>query len=157
MNTPPPRPPEYFAVTQGDASRAQAALQMLDFLASQLKYFPEWRGEDELRVRVDELSHSDMHARFGFMWVRDDESGSGILALGIGAEDWVVADISLDAAPTRRFWIERIYEEIEIWPDGGISTASPLPEAPGRISKRGFWLQFMANQRVILSLEIDAP
>lgn len=156
MNTPPPRPPDYFRATQGETTRAQAAHWLLDFLGSQLSYFPEWRGDDELRVRFDELSRSEIHARFGFMWVRDDEAGDGIVSLGIGADDWVIADVSLDAAPSRRFWIEQIYEEIEVWPDGGVSTATPLPEAPGRISKRGFWFQYTANGRIILSLEIDA-
>jgi len=157
MSVRPPRAPEYFRATQGEASRAQAAHWLLDFIASQLNYFPEWRGDDELRVRFDELSRSETHARFGFMWVRDDEAGSGILSLGIGADDWVIADLSLDAAPARRFWIEQIYEEIEFWPDGAISTASPLPETPGRISKRGFWLQYVEGGRLVLSLEIDAP
>lgn len=156
MSAPPPRPPFYFAVECGDGSAAQAARWLLDFLASQLNHFPEWRGDEELRVRFDELSRSKTHASFGFMWVRDDEAGSGILALGIGADDWVIADLSLGAAPPRRFWIEQIYEEIEVWPDGGISTASPLPEAPGRISKRGFWAQYIEAGRLLLSLEIDA-
>jgi hypothetical protein len=154
---PPPRLPEYFSAAQDETTRTQAALWLLDFLARQLTYFPEWRGDDELRVRFDELSRSEIHARFGFMWLRDDEAGSGVVSLGIGADDWVIADVRLGAAPVRRFWIEQIYEEIEFWPDGGISTASPLPDAPGQISKRGVWVQYVEDGRLILNLEIDAP
>ena len=157
MSIPPPRPPEYFRATQGETTRAQAALWLLDFLASQLNYFPEWRGDEELRVRFDVLSQSEIHARLGFMWVRDDESGSGIVSLGIGADEWVIADVSLGDFPARRFWIEQIYEEIEVWPDGGISTASPLPDSPGRISKRGFWMQYIEDGKLAVRLEVDAP
>ena len=76
MSYRPSRPPEYFGSEPGDAARAHAHW-LLNFLASKLQVFPEWRGDEELRVRFDELSRSETHARLGFMWVRDDESGSG--------------------------------------------------------------------------------
>ena len=36
-----------------------------------------------------------------------------------------------------RAWLEDPYEEKEFWPDG----ADGVGEGPGRISKRGSWLQ----------------
>lgn len=155
MSYRPPRPPEYFGSEPGDAARAHAHW-LLNFLASKLQVFPEWRGDEELRVRFDELSRSETHARFGFMWVRDDESGSGIISLGIGPDHWVVADFSLGVAPAQRFWVEQVWEEIEFWPDGAVSDEKPLPDSPGRISKHGYWIQYMRDGAIILSLEVDS-
>jgi hypothetical protein len=63
--------------------------------------------------------------------------GEGYLDLALAENGWVRADLYLGGAFKLRAWIEEPYEEKEFWPDG----ADGLGEAPGRISKRGAWLQ----------------
>ena len=154
MSYRPPRPPFYFAAEQKDATVAEAARRLLTFLVSQMEFFPDWRGEDDLQLRLQILAHAETDARIGLMWTQDEMAGHGVVALSVGADNWLVADLRLGPARVRRFWIEQAHEEIEFWPDGAISAASPLPEAPGRISKRGAWLQYRRDGAVVLSLEI---
>ena len=65
------------------------------------------------------------------------EEGAGTIELTIADNDWVRADVFMGEALILRAWIEDPYEEKEFWPDNG----DGVGEAPGRISKRGRWLQ----------------
>ncbi len=73
---------------------------------------------------------------------------SGRIELSIAPSLWVRADVYLDDAWFARGWIERCYEECEIWPDASDGIVGPLvsDDPPGRISKRGYWLQFDTSQ-----------
>lgn len=68
----------------------------------------------------------------------------GHIKLSVAPSLWVRADVYLAGAWFGRGWIERCYEECEIWPDGADGIVGPLvsDDAPGRISKRGYWVQF---------------
>lgn len=73
---------------------------------------------------------------------------SGHIKLSIDPSLWVRADFHRDGAWFGRGWIERCYEECEIWPDGADGIVGPKVEddPPGRISKRGSWIQFDTTQ-----------
>lgn len=72
----------------------------------------------------------------------------GRIELSIAPSLWVRADVYLSGAWFERGWIERCYEECEIWPDGADGIVGPLvsDDPPGRISKRGYWVQFDTSQ-----------
>lgn len=69
---------------------------------------------------------------------------TGRIELSIDPSFWVRADIYRDEAWFGRGWIDRCFEELEIWPDGADGVVGPRVEddPPGRISKRGAWIQF---------------
>ena len=69
---------------------------------------------------------------------------NGRIALSIDPSLWLRADVYRDAVWFGRGWIERCYEECEIWPDSSDGIIGPLidDDPPGRISKRGAWIQF---------------
>jgi hypothetical protein len=69
---------------------------------------------------------------------------NGHIELAIAPSLWLRADVYLDGAYFGRGWIERCWEECEIWPDASDGLVGPKVEddPPGRISKRGSWIQF---------------
>ena len=73
---------------------------------------------------------------------------SGRIELSVDPSLWVRAEVYLEGRWFGRGWIERCYEECEIWPDGSDGIQGPRVEddPPGRISKRGAWVQFDAAQ-----------
>lgn len=73
---------------------------------------------------------------------------TGHIELSIDQSLWVRADVHRDGTWFGRGWIERCYEECEIWPDGADGVVGPKVEddPPGRISKRGAWIQFDTTQ-----------
>jgi hypothetical protein len=73
---------------------------------------------------------------------------NGHIELSIDTSLWVRADFHRDNAWFGRGWIERCYEECEIWSDGADGIVGPKVEddPPGRISKRGSWIQFDTTQ-----------
>ena len=74
---------------------------------------------------------------------------TGHIELSVAPSLWVRADVHLGGAWFGRGWIERCYEECEIWPDASDGIVGPLVEddPPGLISKRGYWVQFDTSQR----------
>lgn len=72
----------------------------------------------------------------------------GRIELSIAPSLWVRADVYLKDVWFARGWIERCYEEFEIWPDAADGVIGPKVEddPPGRISKRGYWIQFDTGQ-----------
>jgi hypothetical protein len=72
----------------------------------------------------------------------------GRIELSVAPSLWVRADVYLAGAWFGRGWIERCYEECEIWPDASEGIVGPLvsDDPPGRISKRGYWVQFDTTQ-----------
>lgn len=73
---------------------------------------------------------------------------NGRIELLIAPSLWVRADFYRGDAWFGRGWIERCYEECEIWPDAADGIIGPKVEddPPGRISKRGYWMQFDTSQ-----------
>lgn len=72
----------------------------------------------------------------------------GRIELSIAPSFWVRADFYRGDVWFGRGWIERCYEECEIWPDASEGIIGPKVEddPPGRISKRGYWVQFDTSQ-----------
>lgn len=61
----------------------------------------------------------------------------GTLEIGVHSSGWLVAVVDIPPFPPEPFFIERVYEEFDIWPPD-----SPCEDLDcGRMSKRGRWLQ----------------
>ncbi|HRO02317.1 MAG TPA: hypothetical protein PLS69_01760 [Terricaulis sp.] len=54
---------------------------------------------------------------------------------------WVKAEVFVSGAHVFRAWVDEPFEEKEFWPDGADGIVPPQGDPPGRISKRGLWLQ----------------
>lgn len=71
----------------------------------------------------------------------ESDKGNGRIELTIDPTNWVKAEIFVGDDLKLRVWINEPYEEKEFWPDGADGIVPPDGDAPGRISKRGSWLQ----------------
>lgn len=134
--TPPPRQPYYIWEEEG-LPRPDAARAMIEWLVSQLSYLDCWKtpaGPVQITV-LDEAPDSALIGVNGAFEAR--------IELSISADHWVCAEVFAGDALTQRAWIERAYEECELWPDGadGVIGAGVSDDPPGRIGKRGDWMQ----------------
>lgn len=139
---PPLRAPHYVWDDDGPATlgSAQFLLSMLCNFASR---WPVWRDRAGRDVMVSLASETKEEARISL-----DGALSGYIELSVAPSLWVRADVYLGGVWFGRGWIERCYEEFEIWPDAAEGIVGPRVEddPPGRISKRGYWLQFDTSQ-----------
>jgi hypothetical protein len=139
---PPIRAPFFFEDNDGAAtlSSAQGLLSLLCRFAS---FSPIWRDRDGLEIAVKLERETQNDALISLTGAIN-----GRIELSIAPSLWVRAELYCDDILFGRGWIERCYEECEIWPDGADGIIGPLvaDDPPGRISKRGYWLQFDTSQ-----------
>jgi hypothetical protein len=139
---PPVRVPHYVWDDDGPAtlSSAQGLLSLLCVFA---RISPLWRDRAGQDIAVSVERETDHAARITL-------SGAinGRIEVSIDPSLWVRAEFYRDDTWFGRGWIERCYEECEIWPDGSDGIVGPRVEddPPGRISKRGYWIQFDVPQ-----------
>lgn len=67
--------------------------------------------------------------------------GDGTVILEPSAGGWLRAEVRCGGRTVFRAWLDDPYEELELWPDGASGEGDP----PGRISKRGAWVQLRAE------------
>jgi hypothetical protein len=68
--------------------------------------------------------------------------GDGVIELRVDDSNWVRAEVLLNGTLIFRAWADEPYEEKEFWPEAADGVIpEPNRDAPGRISKRGAWLQ----------------
>ena len=139
---PPIRAPHYFWDEDGPATPASARF-LLGLLCDFARLSPIWqdRAGREIAVSVEGETEQDA-------CIKLHGALTGHIELSVTPSLWVRADVFLAGAWFGRGWIERCYEECEIWPDGSDGVIGPLvaDDPPGRISKRGYWLQFDTSQ-----------
>lgn len=84
------------------------------------------------------IAHKDHNnARIAFT----SDKGDGHVQLSTHESHWVKIEVFVSGARVFRAWCEEVYEEKEFWPDGSDCVDLPSGDAPGRISKRGSWVQ----------------
>lgn len=140
--SPPIRAPMFFDDGDGPATLASARW-LLSVLCQFASFSRLWRDRAGCDIAVKLERETDDGALISF-------SGAihGRIELSIAPSLWVRADVYLGDTWFARGWIERCYEECEIWPDGADGVIGPRVEddPPGRISKRGYWIQFDTAQ-----------
>lgn len=140
--SPPIRAPNFFWDEDGPATRSSAEF-LLGLLCDFAGLFPirKDRAGREIAVSIERETKQDALITL---------SGAleGRIELSVAPSLWVRADMYLGGAWFGRGWIERCYEEFEIWPDAYDGVVGPRVEddPPGRISKRGYWVQFDTSQ-----------
>ncbi len=139
---PPIRPPHYFDDNDQPATLGSARW-LLSSLCGFARSAPLWRDRDGRDIAVQVVRETDQDALITLKGAID-----GRIALSIDPSLWVRADVYRGEVWFARGWIERCYEECEIWPDGADGIIGPKVEddPPGRISKRGYWIQFDTTQ-----------
>jgi len=129
---PPQREPYYSDVEMYGWARRDCAINLIATLARWCNPPVAFKGNAAGRIWHFIGDYKD-RAQLLFT----TEEGAGTIELTIADNDWVRADVFMGEALILRAWIEDPYEEKEFWPDNG----DGVGEAPGRISKRGRWLQ----------------
>jgi hypothetical protein len=132
---PDPQPPGrdacLFAEHEG-APREEAVLWPFWRITSWARGGVEFGGDAAGRIWL--VGETDrMRAELAFTSNR----GDGAIVLEPAAGGWLRIEVVREGVVLFRAWLDQPYEELEFWPDG----ADGEGEAPGRISKRGAWLQ----------------
>lgn len=139
---PPLMKPSFFDIGTGEAyaDAAWAAAWVIDQLASSAEIFAEWVDEHTgAEVSVGLRARGEGSATIWF----EAEGVYGEIALSVDASGWIAANYG-----GVRAWIDRPYEELDLWPE---NTAARASEAPGRIGKRMNWLSLDAKAWPVLA------
>ena len=138
----PKRPPLHYDAVGGVALPLErAAGWLLDSLAGAVTTFPHWLiDESGVAVTLRLIAHeAEMHAKIS--WSTGDATGT--LSAAPDPSGWLVVMAETNGAEVFRAYIDRPYEEYELWPaDSGAPEGA---EAPGRASKRVFWVSLNAD------------
>jgi hypothetical protein len=139
---PPIRPP-HFVDDSDEPASLTSAQWLLSSLCSFARLAPIWHDLAGQEIGVQVLREADKEAVFTLTGAI-----KGRVELSIASSLWVRADFYRDGSWFGRGWIERSFEECEIWPDGADGRVGSKVEddPPGRISKRGYWIQFDTSQ-----------
>ncbi len=135
MSRPPSRPPHYVDAETYGWSADLCACNLIDKLAGFVHTGLSFKGGANGRIWTAQNARTDAQLAF------TSDSGEGVIELSVDDSGWVRAELYLGGAFVLRAWIDDPYEEKEFWPDGADGLIAPNGDAPGRISKRGAWLQ----------------
>jgi len=133
---PPARAPYYVDNETYGWEMRQCAINLIGTLAGWLSKPLEFRGDANGRIWHFEGEFND---RAQLLFTSD--RGDGMIELSIDASNWVKAELFVGGELKLRAWIEEPYEEKDFWPDGADGIVPEKGDPPGRISKRGRWLQ----------------
>ena len=134
--TPPSRPPHYGDNEIYGWSIRDCARGLIQTLSGWARQPLAFRGDANGRIWHFQGDYDD-RAQLLF----ESDRGHGTIELSIDASNWVRAELFVGGELKLRAWIDDPYEEKEFWPDGADGVTPPDGDAPGRISKRGRWLQ----------------
>jgi len=135
---PPPRAAFYGDTETLGFSAYDCACNLIDTLAGFAHTGRAFKGDAHGRVWVAQMTRNEAQLAF------TSDHGEGFIQLSVVENHWVRADVFLGGAHVLRAWVEEPYEEKEFWPDGAVGIVAPNGDPPGRISKRGRWLQLRA-------------
>ena len=136
LATPPSREPHYFDNEQHGWEARQCAINLISTFSSWCKTPFEFKGAANGRVWHFEGDFTD---RAQLLFTSD--KGDGRVELSVDPTNWVKAEVFVGDVLVFRAWFDEAYEEKEFYPDGSDGSPNAEGDAPGRISKRGAWLQ----------------
>lgn len=134
--TPPTREPHYRDSETYRWAARDCALGLIETLSGWCRSPLEFKGAVNGRVWHFQGDFAD---RAQLLFTSD--KGNGRIELEVDPSNWVKAEVFVADDLVFRCWIEDPYEEKEFYPDGSDGKPSSEGDAPGRISKRGRWLQ----------------
>lgn len=134
--TPPSREPHYFDNEIYGWAVRDCAIGLISTFSGWCKKPFEFRGAANGRVWHFEGAFTD---RAQLLFTSD--KGDGRIELSVHETNWVKAEVFVGDTLVFRAWFDEAYEEKEFYPDGSDGNGNAEGDAPGRISKRGAWLQ----------------
>jgi hypothetical protein len=141
----PRTPPSWFDLaTGGELPQDRAARWTLETFAGTLLHAPCWLLETSACGPV----RLDLRARLqaDSLTIQTLTDGRELeIILTPGASGWVEITVRLDERAALRAWMDRPYEEYELWPGGADITPNRSAEAPGRIGKRLNWINLSSG------------
>ena len=132
---PPAREPHYIWNENQNWPLAECASGLIDTLCGFVSPARDFKGDAIGHAWVAYKSKTE--ARIAFT----SGAKGGHVQLSVDASAWVRAEVYVSGALVLRAWVEEPWEEKEFWPDGADGVTPPDGDPPGRISKRGRWLQ----------------
>lgn len=132
--TAPSRPPIFADAIAGhdDVPPARAVPWLIDSLVFAARAFPDWIVDD---VGIPVRLHVAGPSSIAF----ETNGARGVIELSAVESAWLVAVARIGETELARFYVERPYEEYELWPPhAGLAEG----EAPGCIGKRATWISF---------------
>lgn len=132
--TPPRRAPKYLWNEQYGWTLDACARGLIATLCGFVHAQSTFKGSAAGRAWIDREDAAG--ARISFV----SDKGDGYVDLTAHDSDWVKIEVFVAGAPVFRAWAEEVWEEKEFWPDASDGVTPPDGDAPGRISKRGSWL-----------------
>jgi hypothetical protein len=132
--TPPRREPHYFWNEQYGWTLDACARGLIQILCGFVHSPGRFTGSAVGRAWIER--EDGVSARIAFA----SDKGDGHVELTAHDSHWVKIEVFVAGAPVFRAWCEEVWEEKEFWPDGSDGITPPDGDAPGRISKRGSWL-----------------
>ncbi|MGE0739730.1 MAG: hypothetical protein AB7O98_00185 [Hyphomonadaceae bacterium] len=137
---PPLREPHYFDNQQHNWPLDQCARNLLTTLAGFVHRPTDFKGGANGHAWI--AHRDDANARIAFT----SDKGDGHVLLSAHDSHWVKIEVFVSGARVFRAWVDEPYEEKEVWPDSADGLVLPDGDPPGRISKRGAWLQLRCEK-----------
>jgi hypothetical protein len=132
----PSWPPSYFDIFEpdGPGTDPAAALRfIIEDMANDARLTPDWLIEGrDLKVQLSAISYAPGLAQIGFT----AGEAQGAVTLTPDPSGWLRIEATCGGAVVFRAFLDRVYQEFELWPSG----AAKSDEAPGRMGKRRNWL-----------------
>jgi hypothetical protein len=153
---PPLRPPTYAQPIGGDDCFLEPTA-MLDELVSVLTVSLDversWSAAGwKIEITAIGQRSYGQPLSVDFLALRNDVKHGGAVHLSVHPSGWIDAHVTVGAL-SRHAFIERNYEEFEIWPPGSPCTATDS----GRMGKRCAWVQLQAAHWPDLAFLADGP
>ncbi|MCG6114875.1 MAG: hypothetical protein MEQ84_06705 [Mesorhizobium sp.] len=142
---PPATPPAWFdGLSAGEMAADVAAGLALDDFAAEVVYAPSWMIETGSRGTVSLRGQAHQRgARLTIVAAFSSESLEIVLAPDTSG--WLSITAFHRGSEVFRAWLDRPYEEYELWPAGAFVPPRRSLEAPGRIGKRRSWISLSAD------------
>lgn len=142
MTGAPAWPPYHFDLTDPDGPGLDTGVQLPLLIADfvyEAAHTIDWRLDDDskLLVRLTVLEKQERHARIAFA------AGGieGAIVLEVDLSGWLRIEASVAGAEVFRAFLDRPYEEYELWPVDAVKAR----ESPGHMGKKRNWLSLHAD------------
>lgn len=147
MTGAPSWPPYHFDLTDPDGPGLDTRVELpllIDYFAHEATHTTDWRLDDDskLLVRLAVLDRQEHRARIAF----SAGGREGAIALEADPSGWLRVEVSMNGAEVFRAFVDRPYEEYELWPPA----AEKANESPGHMGKRRNWLSLHADTWPVL-------
>jgi hypothetical protein len=142
----PARPPSFFNALTGDDTPHPDSLRepalLIDDLAGDAKLWPNWLLDDDSQ-RMITLNVTE-HVPEQKVVIAFTVGGlHGAVTAVPDPSGYLRLVVDANGAELLTAYVERIWEEYEIWPPG--ATAAPGEEAPGHMGKHRSWVSVSAK------------